>query len=253
MGSVTIAELLSWQPGKLDGVSDKLNTRRRSLVDLQDEIDATKPPSDWRSDAGNAARTAHVKLRDDLNDMAAEIAKVVLGLDVASTNIATAKTDLQGQLDHARTLKCTVDHQTGNVTGPSEEDDPDGEVTQAQVNAIASAISDALTDAGNADADLATVMNAARTDTIDGGTGTLADADNLVVELAGVTRDEEFYKETLGSAAPRSRSTGSTSTTATCRLPRRLPSTPPPSSTSPTRSRTTSRTPTRSTAARSTS
>ena len=198
MGSVTIAELLSWEPGDLGDVADQLNKSRKTLVDLQDEIDATKPPADWHSDAGNAARSAHRTLKLDLNDMTAEVAKVVLGLDVASTNLARAKTDLQGQLDHARTLKCTVDHGSGQVTPPSEEDDPDGEVTQAQVNAVAQGISEALTDAANADADLAGVLKAAQKDQIDGGKGSLADANALTVALAGTGAKEEYYKQTLG-------------------------------------------------------
>jgi hypothetical protein len=53
---VSIAELLDWKPDVLGSVADALTRRRRALVDLQDQVDDSKPPATWAAGSGNAAR-----------------------------------------------------------------------------------------------------------------------------------------------------------------------------------------------------
>jgi len=189
----TIAELLDWRPESLGTVADALVRRRRTLVDLQDEIDSADPPPTWVAGAAGRAREAHERLRRRLLDLAAEVSDVAVNLDDAQTRIVTARSDLQAALGAARAKGFTVDHATGVVRDPHTYDDlAERGVAAGEVDAIAADISAALTAAQDADLDLAASLTAAADGTIDGGTGLLADA---VTQLP--TRMDEMTPEQL--------------------------------------------------------
>ena len=89
---VDIDTLLSWKPTDLSAVGDRLNEDRRTLLDLQDEVDDGYPPSTWTGDGSTSARTNHTRLRDDLNDLVAEIAPVITAIDTAASTETRAFT-----------------------------------------------------------------------------------------------------------------------------------------------------------------
>lgn len=184
---VSIAELLDWKPEALGTVADALVSRRKKLVDLQDEIYAAEPPTTWMSGSASKARRAHEKLRLRLNDLAAEVSDVAVNLDDAQTRIEVAKRALEDALSQAQTNGFTVNHATGRVTDPRTYQAPgQGEgpgapfalrARNAQlVSSIASDIDSALKQAGDADADLRKALQGAEQGKVDGGDGLLADA-----------------------------------------------------------------------------
>lgn len=188
---MTIAMLEKWKPEQLSSVADDLVKRRKTLLDLQDELDATDPPDNWVSDAGRAASKAHKKLGDDLRDMVAEVASTISHFDLAADRIRSAQRDLDSYLSRARSLGCTVNRQDGTVTGPRGEGAAD--VDQAQVTELAEGIGSALKRAAEADSDLATALNAARMDKIDGGEGSLAAAGEGTQYLSPKQRAWQTY------------------------------------------------------------
>jgi hypothetical protein len=189
---VTIAQLLTWESGPLDQAADGLYAIRKQLVDLQDEVDDSRVPGTWWGEAATAATKDHGVLVDDLRDMTAEVAKVAASLDLAGADIKTARTSLDDALGLAEQKGLKVDHATGEVTDPQTyENTFDSLAASVTVASVASQISDALTQAAQADADLARALTAAADGTIDGGDGTLADAgDQLPSALDGMTPAE---------------------------------------------------------------
>lgn len=178
---VSINDLLDWKPATLGEVADVLTRRRKRLVDLQDEIDAAKPPVTWVSGSSTKAKTTHEKLRLRLLDMAAEVSDVVVNLDDAAARMKAAKTKLQDALEVAQAKGFTVDHATGVVKDPQTYENPvDRNEKGIEVSGVAGDISDALTAAQEADLDLAASLQSAADGKIDGGTGLLSDAINQV-------------------------------------------------------------------------
>jgi hypothetical protein len=183
---VSIAELLDWKPEQLGAVADALISRRKKLVDLQDEIYAAEPPTTWMSGSASEARQAHEKLRLRLNDMAAEVSDVAVNLDDAQTRITVAKRNLEDALSEARTKGFTVNHATGRVTDPRTYElgagpGPGGPAAERARNAelvrgIASDIDSALKQAGDADLDLQHALHGAELGKVEGGEGSLVDA-----------------------------------------------------------------------------
>ncbi|AWB92846.1 hypothetical protein [Aeromicrobium chenweiae] len=191
---VTIAELLTWESTSLDTAADGLYNTRRNLIDLQDEVDDSRVPVSWQGDAAAAASKEHALLVDRLRDVTAEVAKVAASLDLAGSDIAAARKDLEGAMDTASKHGFTVDTTSGQVTDPKTYDDEsifERMSEELTLTTVASQISAALTKAADADADLARAMTAAADGTIDGGDGSLSNAgDQLPSALDGMTDAE---------------------------------------------------------------
>ncbi|NYG59668.1 hypothetical protein BJ980_002591 [Nocardioides daedukensis] len=169
---LTAKTLLSWTPADLAGLGDTLVTKRKTLIDLNDEILAAEPPETWSDEAATAARTNHSDLSTRLADMVAEVSQVTTEVDEAEISLTKAKADLESALGTARSRGMTVNLTTGTVNPPEGDTD----VTQGEVDEIAALISDALTDADNADTALSAVLTRAHNSSYDGGDGSLADA-----------------------------------------------------------------------------
>ncbi len=190
---VSVAQLLEWQPTKLGEVADALVRKRRTLLDLQDEIDGAEPPATWVAGSAGQAHTTHEELRSRLLDMAAEVSDVTVNLDDAQTRITTAKSKLDEALAAARTQGFEVDHTTGVVSDPATYLDAlERNAAATVVDQIAADISAALEDAQEADLDLAASLDAATDGEIDGGAGSLSDAVNQLP-----TRMDEMTPEQL--------------------------------------------------------
>jgi hypothetical protein len=188
----TIAQVLTWESTTLDQAADGLYTLRKQLIDLQDEVDDSRVPGTWMGEAAAAATKEHGTIVDDLRDITAEVAKVAASLDYAGQEIKTARADLEGALKMASDKGFEVDHATGEVRDPHTYDDMFERLgASVDVTTIAAQISDALTKATTADADLTSALTAAADGTIDGGDGTLGDAgDQLPLAVDNMTPEE---------------------------------------------------------------
>lgn len=189
---VTISQLLTWESGPLDQAADGLYSLRRTLVDLQDEVDDSRVPMTWTGDAATTAATEHGKLVDRLRDVTAEVAKVATSLDLAGQDIKTARTSLEDALDAATRNGFEVNRATNMVTDPQTYEDTFDQLgASVQLETIAAQIADALTQAEEADAGLARALVAAKDGKVDGGSGSLADAgEQLPAGLDGLTPAE---------------------------------------------------------------
>lgn len=188
----TIDDVLSWKPETLATVSDALLKKRKALVDLQDEVDASDPPPTWRGDASVAAGKEHEKMRQRLLDITAEVGQVFSSVDFAETEVKDAKKALEDALQSAKDQGFEVDHKTGVVTDPKTyEDERDAQDAGRKVKSVAGQIKNALDQAKRADDDLAKALTAANDGKIDGGTGDLSDAaGQMPMALKGMTPEE---------------------------------------------------------------
>ncbi|WZH51340.1 MAG: hypothetical protein PIR53_15110 [Nocardioides alkalitolerans] len=200
---VDIDTLLSWKPTDLSAVGDRLNEDRRTLLDLQDEVDDGYPPSTWTGDGSTSARTNHTRLRDDLNDLVAEIAPVITAIDTAASTILAAQQKVEAARQTIAARGWLLSTAGGQVRADppagAEEGDGDREAVQGAVDEITTALSDAQ----QADADLAAVLGSAESNQYDGGTGTLSDA-GLPPHLQGLSESElvDYFMEHPEETAP---------------------------------------------------
>ena len=173
----TISTVLAWRPADLDPVAEGLVARRRTLVDLQDELDAGRPPTTWNSGAATRARTAHEGLRHRLADLVAEVSAVTTALDTGRTSLAVARSQLQDALDHARSQQFSGRHRDG--AGQRHRllrRRGRGADRQAACNEVADRIEQALRNAAHADTELSQALLLAAGGGVDGGDGTLSAA-----------------------------------------------------------------------------
>ena len=176
---VSISDLQQWKPEKLGEIADTLSSKRKKLVDLQDEIDGSQPPPTWVAGSAGKARTEHEDLRLRLLDMAAEVSDVTVNLDDAQSRITAAQQALEAALGAAAAKGFEVDKATGVVKDPATYTDvvERGHMMTA-VNDIADDIDAALEAAQEADLDLQKALASAVDGKTEGGTGTLGDAVN---------------------------------------------------------------------------
>lgn len=193
---VTIAQVLSWTPDRVSEVGDQLIAARKKLVDLQDSVDDSRPPWTWVGSASDRATTKHNALRYRLNDITAEVARVAASVDLAAVALKSAREDLSEAMSSAKGQGFEVNETTGYVSDPTEHDNfVEKTLAEIQIAAAAANISDALTRATEADADLARALTEARDGKVDGGTGSLGDAaDQKPAALDGMT-DKEILAE----------------------------------------------------------
>ena len=195
----SIATVLSWKPDQLSGVVDDLIACRRTLVDLQDELDAGAPPSSWVSAAAALARPAHQELGNDLADIVAEISSVLTAVDTESQSLALARRQLEDAVEHARSSGFTVDTATGDVVDARPNDElteTEADDRQAQCNEIVDRIEQALRSAVSADEQLAATLDQAATG-LDLTGSDLSDASDTGASQA----DDDVLAPPDGSAA----------------------------------------------------
>lgn len=184
---VSIDQLLGWSPDGLAGVVDNLIADRTTLLDLQDELYAARPPASWHGDDAAAALDTYQLLRDQLNDFVAPLSRVISAIDDASTVIAHSKEDVLSVTSSIEGRGWIVEEGGGliSVTDPTEAD-PEDDATRAE---YADLIARALGDAHQADVDLNHIMTIAGAGVFDGGTSSLGDA-ALPEELQGMSDGE---------------------------------------------------------------
>lgn len=189
---VSMSELQSWEPGALTSVADALSRRKRALEDLQNEMTSGKPPASWRdNDNSGPANAKYGRLHDALNDLAAEVARVMGALDVASTEIKAAKEELIHWQHTAKGQSYHVTEQGGSVSVEPPKDSNTSMVVQTgpSPQQVADGIGDALKKANEADAELTRAMTAADHGNVDGGSGSIAAAESK--GLGGVMSVQE--------------------------------------------------------------
>lgn len=192
----TIDELLGWDPAALGTAAEGLNADRKALVDLQDEMDAGRPPTTWQGQAATAAGESHDKLYDRLADLVAAVSPVVGALDTAQADISAAQEAVRSAKSTISGEGWILQESGGSVTvsAPPASGGSGGGVLgavdkaadQARMTALAQQIADALQQADDADTQLASVLRGAKTGRYDAGDGTLANA-ALPPNLRGLT------------------------------------------------------------------
>jgi hypothetical protein len=195
----SIATVLSWKPDQLSGVVDDLIACRRTLVDLQDELDAGAPPASWISAAAALARPAHQELGADLADLVAEISMVLTSIEAESQSLVLARRQLEDAVEHARSSGFTVDTATGNVVDARPNDElteTEADDRQAQCDEIVDRIEQALRSAVSADEELAAALDRAATG-LDLPGSDLSDASDAGASEAG----DDVLPPPEGSAA----------------------------------------------------
>lgn len=163
---MNIAQLKSWNPQGLDTVVDQLNTSRKGLADLADEMVDGTPPASWTGDDATAARAAHVRMQDRLADATATVTAVMGGVSEAQSDLIRAKRLLENQLTLAESYGWTIDSTSNTVTVPVPTYMDEGGATgylmaQQMADECAMEIGFALTDAQAADDALARILTAA--------------------------------------------------------------------------------------------
>lgn len=207
---VTIAQLQSWSPATLSAIADVLIKRKRGLEDLQDEIDAAKPPASWQQGNSAAARTQHTMLRDRLNDLAAEVSRVAAEYDIAAAEIKAAKAELEQWEETARAKGYDVSSEGGDVVvrdptppvvgGRAAPSVPVEPVTGPTPEEVATGLAAALKRAQAADSALARALSAAHLDTVDGGS--VADAGARGQGAAMTLQEQIDYVRTADGIPP---------------------------------------------------
>ncbi len=186
---VTVAQLKEWDADRLGLVADELHDRRGALTDLADEVAAGRPPASWVGGASVYAEQDHDQLANRLTDQVAELNLVISALDSASSAVRGARTLLDDALARAASNNCTVSDD-GTVRSTETFDDEDErDDAQRVVEEIARAVSDALTDAANADTDLAAALWSAQGSDPD-ASGSLGDQ-TLPDALRGLSPEEQ--------------------------------------------------------------
>ncbi|MDT9591916.1 hypothetical protein RDV89_02475 [Nocardioides zeae] len=90
--------ILHWRPDLLAHAADLLALQRRALAGLDADLDAARPPWDWRSVAAEAARAQYGALDRDYLEHLAELTCVVSALDDAAAVIARAQQEVESAL-----------------------------------------------------------------------------------------------------------------------------------------------------------
>ena len=195
---VTLANLMSWDLVALDGVLDDVVAHRRTLTQLQDEVDDAAVPPSWRGRAADEAAKRHIDLHENLADAIAELSLIAETLQTEHGALKRAQQEAQFAIDHAAANQFTVKVDTGmvydNALGPF--DDHALNDRQRILDEVIERLSAALRNAGDADADLAAALDRARTG-VDGGTGTFAEAFR---HGRGLADDEVLPPPSNGSA-----------------------------------------------------
>lgn len=188
----TLADVLSWDAGRLSSTAARLASSRSRLVDLQDEIDGAKPPLSWQAGAAIPARELHERLRLRLNDLAAEVSDVDMALEESIGNIKKAQAALQQRIDEAEGAGFTVARGSGVIMDSrTYETQTDADKASARMDEIAHSIKHWHNLANEADATLAKALNAAARGKVEGGAGSIADAVvQLPPSLDGLTPDQ---------------------------------------------------------------
>ena len=186
---VTIDQLREWDADKVGRVADELHDRRSALTDLADEVADGRPPASWVGGASVYAERDHDRLALRLTDQVAELNLVISALDTAAGAIRAARSSLDDALSRASSSGCTVSA-SGTVTDTrTYDDEAERDDAQQVVDEIARAITDALTAAASADADLAAALSSASSTDVD-ASGSLGDQ-TLPDQLRGLSTDAQ--------------------------------------------------------------
>lgn len=183
---VSLADLMEWDLTTLDGVLDEDIADRRTLTQLQDEVDDAAVPASWRGDAANEAAKRHIELREDLADVIAELSLIAESIRIEHGALKRAQQEAQFAIDHARANEFSVRLSDGMVMdhalGPFEPHEL--EDRYRILDEIIERLNGALRSAGDADADLAAALDKVRSGVVDGGSGSFHDASNRGKGLA---------------------------------------------------------------------
>ncbi|MDN5894171.1 MAG: alpha/beta hydrolase family protein [Nocardioides sp.] len=175
----TVRQVLDWQPHLLAGAADALVARRGRLLSLQAEIDDGRVPTGWYGDAADAARSNQKLLTGELDDLLAEVSGATRAIDVGGVATLDAQRILAHALADADREDFVVDRTRLAVTETRTEfADPHEQADRARrAEELAGHLRSALEAADHADSELARLLMKIAHSLVDGGHGSLRDAD----------------------------------------------------------------------------
>lgn len=91
---MTVDTVLGWRLDDVAGVADALVGRRQTLLGLQDDVAAGRPPAGWVAPATAPARAAHERLVRDLDAIVTQVTEVAAAVDDAVATLRAAQTEL---------------------------------------------------------------------------------------------------------------------------------------------------------------
>lgn len=202
--TLTYQQLMSWSASGVEAAAEEVNSQiRKKLLNQQDEIDAGRVPGSWHGEAAVRAQQRFAKVRDGLNDLAANVSPIVEAGQTFASEIRSAQRAAQTAHDEIGTKQLNGHHWTVvsassdgvQTKAPTlrigEGDDADGtqaevDKIQGEVDGLASDLAAAIARASQADNDFANVLNSAAKEQYDGGSGTISSA-GLPPELRGLS------------------------------------------------------------------
>lgn len=185
-----IGDVRRWSPGGLDSGAGVLLARRTTLVELQDELDASVHPTQWVGDAADAARTRHTQMSEALRRLVAQVE----AMRTAMIGAADSAGAVLQALREADELAARYYFHIGD-DGVVREAVPDGLMMSEDDAAdrgrllaeLVDRVEQVLRTATDVDAELARVLRAAARDEIDDGTG----AALLGASVAGIGQGQD--------------------------------------------------------------
>lgn len=155
---VSYDELMTWQPRRLASIAEQLNSDRKRLGDIGQDLHDGRPPETWTGKAARAGLESHQQVWEALESLRDPIPHVIRGLDTAADAITKAQDRARAAKEYAESRGWHVSFSGGGVSIEAR-DDP--EADQAAVSDCAQDIIDALNDGDQADSDLASVLASA--------------------------------------------------------------------------------------------
>ncbi|APU12967.1 alpha/beta hydrolase [Actinoalloteichus fjordicus] len=190
---VGLVEVRRWQPSGLEAVFEQLSGHRDTLVGLDDELGDTRSPDGWSGAAAEAASRRHDELSEEMRRLVAGLAAVRRGTAEAADALVAVQAALADAEELARVNGFQV-QENGIVVdvappqvAPSQVDTVRRERELIRAEVI-ERVNQVVRRAADIDSDLAAVLRAAVTDTVDDGESTsLADADAAGSDQGGLS------------------------------------------------------------------
>ncbi|MDI2032544.1 alpha/beta hydrolase [Saccharopolyspora sp. TS4A08] len=175
---VSYADVRRWKPEQLDAVHQQLGNRRDDLINLQDELDASRNPDGWTGDAAQRSADQHRELVERMRSLVAEVATVRAAVATAADEVTVIKRRVEMADREAEGHGFQITEEGGVRDVKPPENVPAGEAEQVRAQRIrvrddlVDEIEKILDQAEATDAALAEALDAADEDEVRAGAGT---------------------------------------------------------------------------------
>ncbi|WP_406692643.1 alpha/beta hydrolase [Saccharopolyspora sp. ID03-671] len=175
---VSYADVRRWKPEQLDAVHQQLGNRRDDLINLQDELDASRNPDGWTGDAAQRSADQHRELVQRMRSLVAEVATVRAAVATAADEVTAIKrrVEMADREAEGHGFQITEEGGVRDVKPPENVPADEAEQVRAQRirvrDDLVDEIEKILDQAEATDAALAEALDAADEDEVRAGTGT---------------------------------------------------------------------------------